>query len=86
MRQISSSSLKLTLCAMMLLMTGCGHLTMACAPPPQLPEGATEPLAPLVEAAGPAEAWPVYFQNMQNCGICYVRYRALVDMLEAREE
>lgn len=67
-------------------MIGCAPSTRLQPQCPAIPGELTKPLNELRQADDPLDIPEIYLHNMQACGICYVRYRGLVEAVESREE
>lgn len=61
---------------------------MECEQPTPIPKQLTEELIPLQEsnASDVLVVLEAHLSNMQQCGVCYARYRSLVEAIEARED
>ena len=72
------------LAAALSLLNACSPLIRQCEPsiPPEL----TQPLHPLREADSAEDIMRSYLHNMESCGVCYSRYRALTDAVQGEEE
>ena len=66
-------------------MTGCGHLTPLSPQCPAIPLELTKPLSPMETAETPQDVPAAYLYNMNQCGVCYIRYNGLVEAVENRQ-
>ena len=55
--------------------------------PTVVPDELKQPLEPMriMENETPSQMWEVYRHNTEQCSVCYVRYKALVEAVESRE-
>lgn len=68
------------------LLSACEHLTMECEHQAQIPKELTEPLGPPRLAANQTDFIEAHLYNMERLGVCYAKYEALVEAVNARED
>lgn len=57
-------------------------------PQTAVPDELMQPLEPMrsMEQEPAGNMWEIYQHNIEHCSVCYIRYKALIEAVKARDE